>query len=79
MSAKAKMHADAPDGGRASGASGASGKNAAAHVEVRARRGVFRRAGYTFGELAVRIPLAELSEQQMGQIMTEPALIAELL
>ena len=76
MSAKAKMHADAPDGGSASGA---SGKNAAAHVEVRARRGVFRRAGYTFGEMAVRIPISELSEQQMGQIMTEPALIAELL
>lgn len=46
------------------------------HVKVVAKRAGFRRAGRAFGDDAVYIPLDELGEGELEQLLSEPMLVA---
>lgn len=49
------------------------------HLEVRTRSGTFRRCGRIFGIATQRLPLVELSDDEITRLLNEPALIALLV
>ena len=49
------------------------------HLEVRARSGTFRRCGRIFCAATQRLPLADLSDDEISRLLDEPALVALLV